>query len=131
MTIKEIMQIGTSWMTEAEKKDEQERRIKVVERVNYMADMIERINAQLKLLPNDYKCCRIWKNRKNRYNRELKRIKADESVWLREAAWFMYARGRCERCLPERNQSISITSNSLKRESSSETRPLRLNWSTA
>ena len=91
MTIKEIMEIGTDGMNTAQKQEEKERRIKVVERINFMSDTIDRINVQLKILPADYKCCRIWKNRKNRYNRELKRIKADESEWLREAAWFMYA----------------------------------------
>ena len=90
MTIKEIMKIGTDGMNAEQKQEEKERRIKVVERVNYMAEMVNRINVQLKLLPADYKVCRIWKNRRNRYNRELKRIKAAESVWLREAAWFMY-----------------------------------------
>lgn len=91
MTIKEIMKIGTSGMNTAQSMEEQERRIKVVERINFMAEMIDRINIQLQLLPNDYKCCKIWKNRKNRYNRELNRIKADESVWLREVAWFLYS----------------------------------------
>ncbi len=90
MSIKEIMELGTSGMNTAQKQEEKERRIKVVERVNFMAEMIDRINIQLQLLPNDYKCCKVWRNRKARYNRELKRIKADESVWLKQAAWFMY-----------------------------------------
>lgn len=91
MSIKEIMEIGTSGMDATQKQKETERRLKVVERINFMAEDIRKINIQLKLLPADYKCCRIWKNRKNRYNRELNRIKANESEWLREAAWFMYA----------------------------------------
>ena len=91
MSINEIMEIGTSGMDAAQKQEEKARRVKVVERINYMAEMIERINIQLKILPADYKCCKVWKNQKNRYNRELKRIKASESEWLREAAWFMYA----------------------------------------
>ena len=91
MTINEVMTIGTNGMTQEQIELEKLRRVKVVERVNYMAEMIDRINIQLKLLPNGYNCCRSWKNRKARYNRELKRIKASESEWLREAAWFMYA----------------------------------------
>ena len=90
MSIKEVMQIGTSGMTASQMEAEQARRLKVVERVNYMAEMIDRINIQLKLLPNDYNCCRIWKNRKARYNSELRKIKAYESEWLRAAAWFLY-----------------------------------------
>ena len=91
MSINEIMKIGTAGMNTAQRMEEQERRVKVVERINFMTEMIDRINVQLKLLPSDYKCCKIWKNRKNRYRMELNRIKANESEWLREAAWFMYA----------------------------------------
>ena len=81
MTIKEMMKIGTSEMSAEQKEAEQARRLKVV----------ERINVQLEILPADYKCCKVWKNRKKSYTRELKRIKASESEWLKQAAWFMYA----------------------------------------
>ena len=91
MTIKEMMKIGTSEMSAEQKEAEQARRLKVVERINRMAEVIERINVQLEILPADYKCCKVWKNRKKSYARELKRIKANESEWLKQAAWFMYA----------------------------------------
>lgn len=91
MSIKEIMQIGTDGMSKAEIQGEQERRLKVVERINYISEMVKRINIQLEQLPASCKVCKIWKNRRNRYNREIKRIKADEGSWLRDVAWFMYA----------------------------------------
>ena len=56
-----------------------------------MAEVIRKIDVQLEILPADYKCCKVWKNRKKSYARELKRIKANESEWLKQAAWFMYA----------------------------------------
>ena len=90
MSITEIMRIGTSGMTAEQKDEEQARRMKVVDRINYIGTMTDRINVQLQLLPANYKACKIWKNKKSRYNRELKRIKANESEWLRQAAWFMY-----------------------------------------
>ena len=91
MTINEMMQIGTSGMTAEQKYEEQARRLKVVERINHMAEVTERINVQLEILPADYKCCKVWKNRKKSYARELKKIKANESEWLKQVAWFMYA----------------------------------------
>ena len=91
MTIREMMKIGTSGMSEKQKEAEQARRLKVVERINHMAEVIRKIDVQLEILPADYKCCKVWKNRKKSYAREPKRIKANESEWLKQAAWFMYA----------------------------------------
>ena len=76
MTIKEMMKIGTSGMTDQQKDEEQARRLKVVERINHLGKLATLLDDQKK---------------KNRCNRELKRIKADESEWLKQAAWFMYA----------------------------------------
>lgn len=76
MTIKEIMEIGTSGMNTAQKQEEKERRIKVVDRINHIGLMVK--------VSED-------KKQKSRYNRELRKIKADESEWLRNAAWFLYA----------------------------------------
>lgn len=90
MTIKEVMKIGTDGMTEEERQEEKERRLKAVERLNKLNDKIERINVQLKVLPESYGCCKIWENRKNGYVREMRKIKANESVWLKEVAWFIY-----------------------------------------
>lgn len=90
MTINEVMKIATEGMNTARRQEEKERRIKTVERLNKLNDKIERINIQLKVLPADYKCCKIWRNRRNSYNREIRKIKANESAWLKEVAWFIY-----------------------------------------
>lgn len=91
MSIKEIMEIGTQGMNTAQKQEEKERRVKVVERINTIGEKIARIDVQLKILPAEYKCCKIWKQRKQEYIRQLRKIKSDESIWLKDAAWFMYA----------------------------------------
>ena len=83
MTIKELMKIGTSGMTEEQKDEELARRLKVVERINKLAESVKQIES----LPDD----KARKNQKKSYARKLKQIKADESVWLKQAAWFMYA----------------------------------------
>lgn len=90
MSISEVMAIGTKGMNTAQRQEEKERRIKVAERINKLGDKIKRIDEQLKVLPNDYKCCKIWKQRKAGYIRQIRKIKADESEWLKEAAWFLY-----------------------------------------
>ena len=76
MSIKEVMKIGTNGLTAKQKDEEQARRLKVVERINHL--------GKLAILMDDQK-------KKNRINRELKRIKADESEWLKQVAWFLYA----------------------------------------
>lgn len=91
MSINEIMKIGTNGMNASEKQKEQERRVKVVERINAIGEKIARIDVQLKILPAEYGACKIWKQRKQEYLRQLRKIKGEESVWLKDAAWFMYA----------------------------------------
>lgn len=82
MTIKEMMKIGTNGMTDEQKDVELARRLKVVERINQLAEKVKKIES----IPDDKerkiqkKCCA----------RKLKKIKADESLWLKQAAWFMY-----------------------------------------
>lgn len=83
MMIKELMKIGTNGMTEEQKDEELARRLKVVDRINKLAESVK----QIENLPDD----KARKNQKKSYARKLKRIKADESVWLKQAAWFMYA----------------------------------------
>ena len=54
MTIKEMMKIGTNGMSAEQKEAEQARRLKVVERINHMAEVIERINVQLEIFHRDF-----------------------------------------------------------------------------
>lgn len=77
MTIKEIMNIGCDGMNEAQKSAEKERRLKVCEKINKLGGKIESAAGDKKLV--------------RKLNRELAKIKGSESIWLKKAAWFMYA----------------------------------------
>ena len=90
MSINEVMAIGTNGMNTAQRQEEKERRIKVVERLNKLGDKINQIDIQLSILPNEYKCCQIWKRKKTGYVRQIRKIKADESGWLKQVAYFLY-----------------------------------------
>jgi hypothetical protein len=90
MSINEIMKIGTKGMSKAQKAAEQERRVKVSERINLLGNRIYGGKIALKGCPKgsaDYKklnsSIRGWE-------REINRIKGEESLWLKDAAWFMY-----------------------------------------
>ena len=78
MSIKEVMKLGTAGMNTAQRQEEKERRIKV-------AEQIAKLGGQLAIskAAKDEKRVKVL-------TRKLNRIKADESVWLKEAAWFMY-----------------------------------------
>ena len=79
MTIKEIMNIGTKGMSKEQKEAEQERRLKVCEKINTIGRKIQISKADGN------------KAKARQYSRELNRIKGEESEWLKSAAWFMYA----------------------------------------
>ena len=70
---------------------EQLRRLKVVERVNKVAEIASDLQKSLDILSLKGEARRAYEKKIRHYNRELRRIKADEGEWLREAAWFMYA----------------------------------------
>lgn len=75
MTIKEIMQIGCEGMDEKQRAAEQCRRLAVAEKVTKIG----------------YRMAGADEKQKRKLTRAINRIKADESEWLRQAAWFMYA----------------------------------------
>ena len=75
MTIKQVMEIGTTGMTEKEKEAEQARRLSVAEKVTKLGEMLKEADEK----------------QKRKLVRSMKRIKSNESAWLREAAWFLYA----------------------------------------
>ena len=91
MSIKEVMTIGTSGMTTAQKQEEQEHRIKVCERINLLQVRILGCEKAVKGCENGSKAAKELNYRIKQYNREMNRIKGEESHWLKEAAWFMYA----------------------------------------
>lgn len=91
MTIKDIMKIGTKGMSAIEREQEQERRIKVSERINLLQVKIVGCEAEAKKAAKGSSDEKRLKGKIRGYNREISKIKGDESVWLREAAWFLYA----------------------------------------
>ena len=91
MTIKEIMEIGTSGMDTAQKQEEQERRIMVSERINLLQVKTIACEKEAKKVEKGSETSKMLNRKIKSYARELNRIKASESEWLREAAWFMYA----------------------------------------
>ena len=91
MTIKEIMKIGTKGMNTAQRQEEQERRLKVAERITLLGNRVNGCKAELAKCEKGSPAAKLLNSKIKDSNRELNRIKAAESVWLREAAWFMYA----------------------------------------
>ena len=91
MTIKEIMKIGCDGMNTAQKMEEQERRVKVSERINLLQVRMIACEREVKKVEKGSKAAKMLNGKIKHANRELNRIKASESVWLREAAWFLYA----------------------------------------
>lgn len=91
MTIKEIMQIGTSGMNSAQKYEEQERRLEVSNRLNVLHFRIEGCQKSVQECKKGSEAEKMLNSRIKQYKREMNRIKAAESEWLKQAAWFMYA----------------------------------------
>ena len=90
MSIKEVMNLGTKGMNAAQKQEEQERRLKVVDRINLLAARIDGCKAELRKLAKGSKESKLLNGKVRGWERELGRIKGDESVWLKTAGWFMY-----------------------------------------
>lgn len=91
MSINEIMKIGTKGMNTAQKQEEQERRIKVSERINLIQSKKVACENEAKGCEKGSPVAKMLNGKIKQYNRELNKIKADESEWLKEVAWFMYA----------------------------------------
>lgn len=91
MTIKAIMNIGCKGMSSAAKAAEQERRLKVAERINLLDRRITGYKAELKGCEKGSPAAKHLNSKVRGCVRELNRIKGDESLWLKEAAWFLYA----------------------------------------
>lgn len=75
MTVKQMMTIGCKGFTDSQREAEKQRRMKVVERLNKLGSILPTVTD---------------KPKRNRILREMKSIKADESLWLKEVAWFLY-----------------------------------------
>lgn len=90
MSIKEIMNIGCEGYTRKQKEAEQERRIEVAQKVTKLGGKISEVLAEVKGLNKDSAEAKKLNGKIRHLRREMDKIKADESVWMREAAWFMY-----------------------------------------
>lgn len=75
MTIKQIMTIGFNGLSQKQIDAERDRRLKVAERLNKLGAILPTVTEKAK---------------RNRILREMKSIKSDESLWLKECAWFLY-----------------------------------------
>lgn len=75
MTVNQMMTIGCNGLSQKQIDAERDRRLKVVERLNKLGGILPTVTD---------------KPKKNRILREMKSIKSDESLWLKECAWFLY-----------------------------------------
>ena len=91
MTITEIMKIGTAGMNTAQKMEEQERRIEVSQRINILQVRMVACEQEVKKVEKGSPAARLLNSKIRKAKKELNSIKGSEKVWLREAAWFMYA----------------------------------------
>lgn len=90
MSIKEIMNIGCEGFTRKQKEAEKERRIEVAQKVTTLGNKIAGFVAETKGLDKGSLEAKKLNGKIRHLRREMDKIKADESVWMREAAWFMY-----------------------------------------
>lgn len=91
MSINEIMKIGTAGMNTAQRMEEQERRIAVSQRINTLQVRMIECEHEVKKVEKGSHAARLLNGKIRKAKKELNSIKGAEKVWLREAAWFMYA----------------------------------------
>ena len=93
MTLRDIMEIGTSGMTATEKREEQARRLEVARKVTQLGERARDLRKCLAILNfrEGSESKKSYEKEIRSCERKLRRIKADESEWLKHAAWFMYA----------------------------------------
>ena len=92
MTVKELMKIGCEGMSADQLREEQQRRLKVSQKINEIGETYKTFYIGY-LAYKDQKGSPVLKkiNAKLRQlERALNKIKSDESIWLKEAAWFLY-----------------------------------------
>lgn len=75
MTVNQMMTIGCKGLSASQCETEKQRRLKVVERLNKLGSILPTVTD---------------KPKKNRIVREMNSIKASESAWMKEVAWFLY-----------------------------------------
>ena len=90
MSINEVMKLGTKGMSGAEKAAEQERRMKVVDRINLLGNRLYGGRIALRMCEKGSADAKKLNVQIKGWEREINRIKGEEICWLKEAAWFMY-----------------------------------------
>ena len=92
MTVKELMKIGCEGMNADQGKAEEDRRLKVCEKINQIGERYKVLQIGFIAL-KDQKGSPVLKKinaKKRQCAKALDKIKREESVWLREAGWFLY-----------------------------------------
>lgn len=92
MSINEVMKIGTKGMNTAQKQEEKERRIKVVEKLNEIGEKADNLQKCLSILnlKQGSDARKAYEKKIRQLKKAMDKIKSDESVWMKEAAWFLY-----------------------------------------
>lgn len=90
MTVKEVMKIGCEGMNADQLEKEQERRLKVCERINKIGEQHVICRIAEELVPEGSVEKKNVKRKMRKLVKTLNKIKAQESVWLKEAGWFLY-----------------------------------------
>ena len=92
VSINEVMKIGCEGMSVSQKSAERERRIKVCERINQIGEKLSVVQIAYQKVQNQKgsEALRKAKAQKRHLVKVFDQIKAEESEWLKEAAWFLY-----------------------------------------
>ena len=90
MSIKEVMKIGTDGMNESELVAEQERRIEVGRKVTEIGTKINDVKACREIEKEGSPARKMYDKQLRKLTKALSQIKADERVWMKEAAYFLY-----------------------------------------
>lgn len=92
MSINEVMKIGTKGMTQEQITAERERRVGVVERLNKIGEQLDATKKAVGILnlKKGSDAQKAYARKIRQLEKSIDRIKADESSWMKEAAWFLY-----------------------------------------
>lgn len=92
MSINDVMKIGTKGMTQEQITAERNRRIGVVEKINQIGEKVDGLQKCLSILnlKQGSDARKAYEKKIRQLKKSMDRIKSDESLWMKEAAWFLY-----------------------------------------
>ena len=92
MSINEVMKIGTQDMTQEQITAERDRRIGVVEKLNRIGEQLDTTKKAVGILnlKKGSDAQKAYARKIRQLEKNISKIKADESSWMKEAAWFLY-----------------------------------------